>query len=78
LETKPFYLTSEFWAMLLGLVVNALNMLGAWNFASNWHSGILATILIAFYNISRGQAKSGVAFDPVAHNNYKALKNRSR
>jgi hypothetical protein len=64
LETKPAIYTTEFWVTLFGLALNFVNVADIWNWASNWHSGILATILIAFYTVARGIAKSKSPVDP--------------
>lgn len=66
METKPGYLTTEFWVTLFGLGLNFVNVADIWNWASNWHSGILATIIIAGYTVARGQAKQGVPYTPPA------------
>ena len=66
IETKPFFLTSEFATFLLAevaLVITALasDSIDAWRF---W---ILTTALVSLYMLSRGIAKSGArshAFDP--------------
>jgi len=57
---KPFYTTSEFWTMLFTVVINFLNIASVWDWASNWHSGILITIAVAAYNVARSQTKNGV------------------
>jgi hypothetical protein len=65
-ETKPFFLTSEFATFLvaeIALVITALasDSIDAWRF---W---ILTTALASLYMLSRGIAKSGArsrAFDP--------------
>jgi hypothetical protein len=62
LETKPGYETTEFWLMVFGVLVNFVNIAGIWDFVSNWHSGILMTIIMAAYKISRGEAKKGIPF----------------
>lgn len=62
METKPGYLTTEFWTTILVLLGSFLNIVGAWNWASNWHGGIIAAIVVGAYNWSRGQAKQGVAY----------------
>jgi hypothetical protein len=69
--TKPVIYTTEFWTMVAGVVLNFVNVADIWNWASNWHSGILMTALIAVYNVARGQAKSGVGADPAVPGNYK-------
>jgi hypothetical protein len=58
IETKPFFLTSEFAAVLvaiiaLGITAGASESIDAWRF---W---ILTTVLVSFYVLSRGIAKSG-------------------
>lgn len=66
IETKPFFLTSEFATFLIAevaLVITALasDSIDAWRF---W---ILTTALVSLYMLSRGIAKSGArsrAFDP--------------
>lgn len=58
---KPFYKTSEFWMAFFGVGINFLNLADIWNWASNWHGGILATICIAAYNVARAHTKNGVA-----------------
>jgi hypothetical protein len=63
-ETKPGYQTSEFWLMVFGVAVNFINVAGIWDFISNWHSGILMTVIMAAYKVSRGEAKKGVAYVP--------------
>ena len=66
IETKPFFLTSEFAAYLLATVALIIttavdDSIDAWRF---W---ILQTALTAFYLVSRGIAKSGTksrSWDP--------------
>ena len=66
IETKPFFLTSEFAVFLIAeiaLVITAVSSdsIDAWRF---W---ILSTVLVSLYMLSRGVAKSGTksrAFDP--------------
>ena len=66
IETKPFFLTSEFATFLIAevaLVITALasDSIDAWRF---W---ILTTVLVSLYMVSRGIAKSGTrsrASDP--------------
>ena len=59
-ETKPSFMTTEFWAMLAGIV--ALVVL--YNATDNpdltlWRTCLLSTIIAAAYIVSRGWAKSG-------------------
>jgi hypothetical protein len=65
-ETKPSFLTTEFWAMVAGIV--ALVVL--YNVTDNpdltlWRTSLLATIIAAAYIVSRGWAKSGSHDDHV-------------
>ena len=66
IETKPFFLTSEFFAPLLLIVAMAIAAASAEDFDSRlfW---ILTTIVVSAYVLSRGIAKSGTksrASDP--------------
>jgi hypothetical protein len=57
-ETKPFFLTSEFAAVLLAIVALAITA-GASDSIDAWRFWILTTVLVSFYVLSRGIAKSG-------------------
>jgi hypothetical protein len=66
LETKPFFLTSEFLATLLCVIAVAITAAIADDIDSRL-STMLITGLVAAYTISRGIAKSGTrshSFDP--------------
>jgi hypothetical protein len=59
-ETKPSFMTTEFWAMVAGIV--ALVVL--YNVTDNpdltlWRTCLLCTVVAAAYIVSRGWAKSG-------------------
>jgi hypothetical protein len=59
-ETKPSFMTTEFWAMAAGIV--ALVVL--YNYTDNpdltlWRTCLLSTIIASAYIVSRGWAKSG-------------------
>jgi hypothetical protein len=59
-ETKPSFVTTEFWAMIAGIA--ALVVL--YNVTDNpdltlWRTCLLSTIIAAAYIVSRGWAKSG-------------------
>lgn len=56
METKKFYLTSEFW-ITVGAVVTALS--GALAGVSAHTGAILAVVATAAYALSRGFAKAG-------------------
>jgi len=75
LETKPAFYTTEFWVTLFGLALNFVNIAGIWDWASNWHSGILATVIMAFYTVARGQAKQGVPWSPPPDHPYNKRRN---
>jgi len=65
-ETKPFFMTSEFLATLLGVIAIAITAAVAEDLDSRLATALIAG-LIAFYTLSRGIAKSGTrsrASDP--------------
>jgi hypothetical protein len=65
-ETKPFFMTSEFLATLLGVIAIAITGAVAEDLDSRGAS-LLITILLAAYVVSRGIAKAGTrsrATDP--------------
>lgn len=64
METKPGYLTTEFWLTVLTGGITALNATGVMNQIPNKWAAIATAIIGAAYSISRGQAKSGVKPDP--------------
>lgn len=70
METKPAIYTTEFWFSLLTALGVLVNWAGLWDWASNWHSGIVGAIVLAAYNFARGQAKQGVPADPAVPGNY--------
>jgi hypothetical protein len=66
IETKPFYLTSEFLVSVLvsiGIAISAATMTAF----GGWRAWILITAILVSYNLSRGIAKCGTrsrAYDP--------------
>ena len=58
IETKPFFLTSEFAAVVLAIIGLAITA-GASESIDAWRFWILTTVLVSFYVLSRGIAKSG-------------------
>ena len=58
---KPGYKTTEFWLTAGTQVAAFLNLTGAWDWASNWHSGVLAVVATSVYAFARGLAKHGSA-----------------
>jgi hypothetical protein len=66
IETKPFFLTSEFLATLLCVIAVAITAATAADLDSRLSTALISG-LVAAYTISRGIAKSGTrsrAFDP--------------
>lgn len=60
METKPGYLTTEFWVSIITGLYMFLNTTGVLDQIPNKYSGLLMSIIAAAYAVSRGQAKSGV------------------
>ena len=59
-ETKPSFKTTEFWAMLAGIVVVAVVYNASHDPSLNlFRASLLATILAVAYIASRGFAKAG-------------------
>jgi len=73
METKPGIYTTEFWFTLITALGVLVNWAGLWDWASNWHGGIVGAIVLAAYNYARGQAKSGVPADPAVPANFTLL-----
>lgn len=65
-ETKPGYLTTEFWVTLFTNAIALVNLFGWWDYIPNRYAAVLMAIVNAAYAVSRGQAKQGVAYDPDA------------
>jgi hypothetical protein len=66
IETKPFYLTSEFVISFLASIAIAISAATMHAFGG-WRAWMLITAIIVSYNLSRGIAKSGSrsrAYDP--------------
>jgi hypothetical protein len=69
IETKPFFLTSEFVGAVLGILGIAITAAASDSFGA-WRAWILITAVLVGYMISRGIAKSGTrsnAPDPREH-----------
>jgi hypothetical protein len=67
-ETKPSFITTEFWAMVLGIAA----LIVAYNWADNpdltlWRTCLLCTTIASAYIVSRGWAKSGSHDDRLEH-----------
>lgn len=66
IETKPFYLTSEFLVSLLASIAIAISAASMRAFGG-WRAWILITAIVVSYNLSRGIAKCATrsrAYDP--------------
>jgi hypothetical protein len=69
IETKPFFLTSEFFASLAAILGIAITAASSDAFGA-WRAWILITAITVAYLVSRGIAKSGTrshADDPREH-----------
>ena len=64
METKPAYLTTEFWVSILTGLYMVANTTGAVDQIPKTWSGIALAIVGAAYAVSRGQAKQGVPYTP--------------
>jgi hypothetical protein len=62
-ETRWALLTTEFWAMLLGIAVLLIAAAASDSFDDN-RAWTLVTIIVAAYILSRGFAKGGTAHVP--------------
>ena len=63
-ETKPSFMTTEFWAMLLGVVaIVAIYNAAADTSLDLFRATMLGTALAVGYIVSRGLAKSGTSDD---------------
>jgi hypothetical protein len=58
LDTKPFFLTSEFGVSLVAAVLIAITAASSDSFGA-WRAWILITAIVAAYSLSRGLAKAG-------------------
>ncbi len=66
METKPGYLTTEFWVSIFTGFYMVLNTTGVLSQIPDKFAGIATAIIAAAYAVSRGQAKQGVKPDPPA------------
>jgi hypothetical protein len=58
IETKPFFLTSEFAVSLIAAIAIAITAASSHAFGA-WRAWILIAAIVCAYNLSRGFAKSG-------------------
>lgn len=61
-ETKPFYLTSEFYVSLITGATMFGNEVNIWHLIPKSWGAIALAIIGGLYANSRGNAKSGVAY----------------
>jgi hypothetical protein len=59
-ETKPSFMTTEFWFMIIGVAA----LIGLYNYTDNpsldlWRTCLLCSLIATAYIVSRGLAKSG-------------------
>ncbi len=66
METKPGYLTTEFWVSIFSGLYMVLNTTGVLNQIPPKFGAIAVAVISAAYAVARGQAKQGVAYDPNA------------
>jgi hypothetical protein len=65
METKPGYLTTEFWSHFVFQLLAFLNDYGVWSFVPARFMIPAQAVVAGLYYLARGWAKSGVAYDPV-------------
>lgn len=65
-ESKPGWLTTEFWASIGVLLLQFLNLIGAWDFTSNRNSTIVIGLVTGLYALARGLAKLGQPHQVIA------------
>jgi hypothetical protein len=59
-ETKPSFMTTEFWAMVVGVVGVAVIYNAASDASFNlWRAMVVGTAIVVAYILSRGLAKAG-------------------
>ena len=63
METKPGYLTTEFWVSTITGLYMVLNTTGVLSQIPAQWSGTALAIISGLYAVSRGQAKQGVKPD---------------
>ena len=63
METKPGYLTTEFWTAIISGVYLALNATSILDQVPESWSAVALAVVTAAYNVSRGIAKQGIKPD---------------
>ena len=64
METKPGYLTTEFWVSILSGIYMVLNTTGLISQIPNKWAAVALAVITAAYTVARGVAKQGIAYDP--------------
>ena len=65
METKPGYLTTEFWTTAVLLVLGVVQQATGAVDVNNKYVALAMAIVAGLYNGSRGLAKAGVPYKPV-------------
>ncbi len=66
METKPAYLTTEFWVTIFSTIYMVLNASGILNEIPPQWAAVATAILGGLYAVGRGQAKQGLPYNPPA------------
>lgn len=61
-ESKPGYLTTEFWITIFANLGGILDLTNAWKFIPHQWAVIGIAIINAAYAVSRGIAKQGIPY----------------
>lgn len=64
METKPAYLTTEFWVSIITGLYMVANTTGVLSQIPNRWGAIALAVITAAYSVSRGKAKQGVPYTP--------------
>ena len=64
METKPGYLTTEFWVSIFSGIYMVLNTTGILSQIPPRFGAIALAVISAAYAVARGQAKQGVVYNP--------------
>jgi hypothetical protein len=62
METKPFYLTSEFWLAFPSAVFVFGNSVHLWDAVPRSWSTLAGALIAGLYAVGRGTAKSGTSY----------------
>jgi hypothetical protein len=73
IESKPGLLTTEFWVMVVVVIVFFLDACGAWGIVRDAYDAIIIAVTVGTYILSRGIAKHGVPFATITRPTRRAL-----